>query len=92
MDTRVGQLTSPQADDLLADSLRLRQRITPCSELAAVALPLALRTERTVCDCLYLALAVRLKAVMVSSDGRPVNAPPRGLLSRLGVAMRRHSG
>jgi predicted nucleic acid-binding protein len=76
------EVDEQEAEDLLADFQRLPLRITPCSELAAVALPLALRTGRTVYDCLYLALAVRLKAVMVSSDRRLVNALARGPLGK----------
>ena len=76
------EIDEPEAEDLLADFLRLPLRITPCSELAPIALPLALRTGRTVYDSLYLALAVRLKAVMVSSDRRLVNALARGPLGK----------
>ncbi|MFW6159305.1 MAG: type II toxin-antitoxin system VapC family toxin [Planctomycetota bacterium] len=71
------EIDEQEADDLLADFLRLPLQITPCSELACVALSLALRTGRTVYDSLYLALAVRLDAVMVSSDRRLVNALAR---------------
>ena len=43
---------------------------------------MALETGRTVYDCLYLALAVRCKGVLVSGDRRLVNALARGPLGK----------
>jgi predicted nucleic acid-binding protein len=40
----------------------------------ALAFDLAAHTKRTVCDCLYLALAVQLGGVMVTADEKLVNA------------------
>ena len=48
--------------------------ITPCGDLVEAALELALRLGRSVYDCLYLALAVKKRLVMVSADKRLVNA------------------
>ena len=41
-----------------------------------------MRTGRTVYDCLYLALAIRTKSVMHSSDKRLVNALASGPLKK----------
>lgn len=69
-----GEIDEAEARALLADCLRLPLRLTPSGDLVEAALELALRTKRTVYDCLYLALAVRTKAVLVSGDKRFVNA------------------
>ena len=39
-----------------------------------------MRTGRTVYDCLYVALAVEIKAVMISGDRRLVNSLANGPL------------
>ena len=69
-----GEINEAEARALVADCLRLPLMLTPSGDLIASALELALRTKRTVYDCLYLALAVRTKAVLVSGDKRFVNA------------------
>jgi predicted nucleic acid-binding protein len=69
-----GEINEAEARALVADCLRLPLVLTPSGDLVASALELALRTKRTVYDCLYLALAVRMKAVLVSGDKRFVNA------------------
>ena len=71
---RRGEITGEEAAQLMADFLRLPLQITPTGELADVALQLALRTGRTVYDCLYLALAIRTHSVLVTADKRFVNA------------------
>ena len=71
---RRGELDAAEAEDLLADVLRLPIAYTPTAALVGAALPLALRTQRSVYDCLYLALAVTHHAVMVTGDLRLVNA------------------
>jgi predicted nucleic acid-binding protein len=68
------EIDEAEARQLLADCLRLPLKISPSSGLVEPALELALRTKRTVYDCLYLALAVKTKAVLVSADKRFVNA------------------
>lgn len=42
--------------------------------LIAPAFTLAAQTQRTVYDCLYLALAIQLGGVMVTADDRLVNS------------------
>ena len=69
-----GEIDPDEAGRLLADLRRLPLQITPCGDLVEAAMELALRTGRTVFDCLYLALAVRTKSIMVSADKRLVNA------------------
>ena len=68
------EIDEAEARALLADCLRLPLRLAPSSDLIEPALQVALRTRRTVYDCLYLTLAVRTKAVLVSGDKRFVNA------------------
>jgi predicted nucleic acid-binding protein len=69
-----GEIDGEEASRLLADLRRLPLEITPCGDLVEAALELALRTGRSVYDCLYLALAVRARSVLVSADQRLVNA------------------
>jgi len=71
---RRGEIDDQEAAALLTDILRLPLRITASGSLVDAALQLALQTERTVYDCLYLALAVQEKAVMVTGDQRLANA------------------
>ena len=47
----------------------------PDSPLLAAAFDLAERTDRTVYDCVYLALAVQLGGRMVTADQRLHNTP-----------------
>jgi predicted nucleic acid-binding protein len=68
------EITEEEAAQLMADFLRLPLQVTPTGELADVALQLAVRTGRTVYDCVYLALAVRTNSVLVTADKRLVNA------------------
>jgi predicted nucleic acid-binding protein len=69
-----GEIDEEEAGRLLGDLLRLPLEITSCGDLAEPALQLALGTGRTVYDCLYLALAVKTKTVLISADRRLVNA------------------
>jgi len=59
---------------LLRDVRGLPLRITPCADLVEAALELALLSGRSVYDCLYLALSVKTRSVLVSADKRLVNA------------------
>ena len=71
---RRGEIDPDEAGRLLADLRSLPLQITPCGDLVEAALELALRTGRSVYDCLYLALAVATRSVLVSADQRLVNA------------------
>ena len=75
-----GEIDAEEALSLLADVLLLPLEITPSQQLVAPALALALRTGRTVYDCLYVALAVQQKSSVVSDDRRLVNALADGPL------------
>jgi len=69
-----GEIEAAEANDLLADVLRLPISYIPAAELIESALELAVAVRRTVYDSLYLALAIRQGAVMVTGDERLVNA------------------
>jgi predicted nucleic acid-binding protein len=79
---RRGEIDGRDAADLLNDVTRLPLRVTPSAQLLAPALALAIVTDRTVYDCLYVALAVVVKSVMVSNDRRLVNALAGGPMKR----------
>lgn len=79
---RRGEIGEEEAGQLLADLLSLPLRTVPSGELVEPALRLALRLSRTVYDCLYLALAVKTKTVLVSGDRRLVNALAGGPLGK----------
>ncbi len=68
------EIDAADAQQLLDDFLILPLRIAPSAELVELALRLAIETNRSVYDCLYLALAMRDKTVMISGDRRLVNA------------------
>ena len=74
------EIDDDEALDILADLLDLPLEITPSDLLLRVALEMAVRTKRTVYDCLYVALAVQRKTVMLSDDQRLVNALAAGPL------------
>ncbi|HBO44126.1 MAG TPA: PIN domain nuclease [Planctomycetaceae bacterium] len=76
-----GEISGSEADDLLSDVMGLPLEITPSDQVLGAALELAMRTGRTVYDCLYVALAIRLNVKMVSGDKRLVNALARGPLA-----------
>jgi predicted nucleic acid-binding protein len=71
---RRGELTRPSADLILAQLPLLPLTRHPEAPLLTVAFDLADRTQRTVYDCLYLALAVQLGGRMATADLRLCNA------------------
>ena len=71
---RKGDITRARADAILADLASAPIARTPDAGLVGPAFDLAVQTGRTVYDCLYLALAVRLNGRMVTADDRLVNA------------------
>lgn len=77
---RRGEIDEEEAAGVLADMLDLPLEIIPSQELVPEALALAMQTDRTVYDCLYVALAVQKKTVMVSGDQRLVNSLAAGPL------------
>jgi hypothetical protein len=79
---RRGELAEEEAIQLLADMLTLPLLVTSSRELTDGPLRAALRTGRTVYDCLYLALSVKLKTVVITADRRLVNALAGGPLEK----------
>ena len=69
-----GEIEETEAVELLADFRHLVLRVTPCGVLSTPALALAVRIHRSVYDCLYLALAIETKSVMVTADQRLIHA------------------
>jgi len=68
------EIDESEAVELIRDMLTLPLSITPGEVLLDAALRLAMRTGRTVYDCLYLALAVDQRTRLVTSDRRLINA------------------
>lgn len=68
------EITAPEAMALLADMQKIPLRITPISALIKPALDLALASQRSVYDCLYLTLALQTQSIMYTADQRLVNA------------------
>jgi len=75
-----GEIDDKDAAEFLGDVMRLPLNITPSEQLVGPALKFAIRTGRTAYDCLYMALAVQTKTVMVTNDRRLVNALASGPL------------
>lgn len=69
-----GDITRADADDIRSALAAVPMTRTPDRDLTTPAFDLAVQTDRTVYDCLYLALAVRLNGRMVTADDRLVNA------------------
>lgn len=79
---RRGEIEPAEADQLLMQFRRLPLLITPSKDIVEPALRLAVQTDRTVYDCLYLALAVSTRCVLVTLDERLVNALARTSLGK----------
>ena len=71
---RRGELSRAEADFIIGQLPLLPVTRHPEAPLLPAAFDLADRTQRTVYDCLYLALAVQLAAPMVTADQRLYNA------------------
>lgn len=71
---RAGQIHEMEAEAVLQSLGALPLSVSPSWPLALSALTIACRTQRTVYDSLYLALAVRERAVMVTADAKFYNA------------------
>ena len=67
---RAGQLKLIEPRALLADALELVDQIEPDRHLQVEALALACHLDHPVFDCLYLALARREAAVLLTADRR----------------------
>jgi len=71
---RSGQILETEAQTVLQSLGALSLSVAPSWPLVLPALAIACQTQRTVYDCLYLALAVRESAVMVTADEKFHNA------------------
>jgi predicted nucleic acid-binding protein len=69
-----GELTRAEIDAILGQLPVLPVTRHPEAPLVAAAFDLAAKTQRTVYDCLYLALAVQLGGRMVTADERLFNS------------------
>lgn len=65
---RFGEMLATEAEAVLESLGALPLTVSPSWPLALSALTIACQTQRTVYDSLYLALAVRESAVMVTAD------------------------
>jgi predicted nucleic acid-binding protein len=71
---RRGEISAGQAGDLLDRFLMLPVELRSAGEVATEALELAIILDRSVYDCLYLALAIMSDTVMLTMDVRLANA------------------
>ena len=71
---RRGELSRADAVDILTKIIALPLVRHPQAPLLPAAFDLADRLQRTVYDCVYLALAIQLGAKMVTADLRLYNA------------------
>ncbi len=74
MKVRRGELSSADAESVFAKIAALSIVRHPDAPLAPAALSLAFQTQRSVYDCIYLALAVQLGTQVVTADERFWNA------------------
>jgi predicted nucleic acid-binding protein len=77
-----GEFALEEAVGLLDSFSRIPLRTVPSIDLARVALEAAVRTGRTVYDSMYVSLAIRSGAAMVTADKRLVNALAGGPYAR----------
>ncbi len=75
-------LPRSEADNILDDLVKIAVTWHPSDSLVPTAFDLADRTNRTVYDCLYLALAVQLDGVMITADEKLANALATTVWSR----------
>ncbi len=78
---RVGQLEGEDAVRMVEQLIRVPIEIVPSSILLPAAMRLAMAHDRTVYDCLYLALAIERDYPLVTGDRRLVNALAGGPLA-----------
>jgi predicted nucleic acid-binding protein len=71
---RRGELTQEEADDIVDQLPGLSVVLHAEAPLIRTAFDLAVQSQRTAYDCLYLALAVQLGGQMVTADQRLHNA------------------
>jgi predicted nucleic acid-binding protein len=69
-----GEISADDAAQIAEQLLNIPFQIHPSDGLLTDALALAMQYNRTVYDCLYLALAISTKSVMITGDKRFANA------------------
>src|SRR3954447_22265395 len=80
---RRGEMSAEESTQFIADLIRLPLDTIPTQTLLAPALELAIATDRTVYDCMYLALAMDRKCRFVTANERFVNALSSTPLAKL---------
>ncbi|HEX3600321.1 MAG TPA: type II toxin-antitoxin system VapC family toxin [Lacipirellulaceae bacterium] len=68
------ELFAADANKVLGDILQMPIQLTASSELIEPALNIAIETNRTVYDSIYLALAIQSASILITADERLVNA------------------
>jgi predicted nucleic acid-binding protein len=71
---RRGDLSPEDAEQLLDDMLQMPIEITCAADVVESALRIAIETDRTVYDCLYLSVAIDRKCRLLTADERFVNS------------------
>jgi len=77
------ELDADAAEAILREMLQMPVAVTPSMDLLPQAFEIATEYDRTVYDSLYLALAVRAEAVMLTADQRLANALADAPLGKL---------
>lgn len=72
--TRRGALSPSEAQRIISDATAFPVEIARSLDLLPEALRIASKTDRTVYDSLYVALAVRERITLITADERLVNA------------------
>lgn len=75
-------ITRIEAETMVRQTLAFPVETHPCEPLLADAMRLALDHDRTVYDSLYLALAIRESATLVTEDAKLVRSLTGGRLAR----------
>jgi len=68
------ELSTADANRILSDILQMPLRLTASSDLVEPALKIAIETNRTVYDSLYVALAIQAASFLITADERLTNA------------------
>jgi predicted nucleic acid-binding protein len=74
------ELTLDEARAVLTALAQVPLTIVPSSELVEAALEVAVAHQRTVYDCVYVALAVARECLLITADDRLVNSLAQGPL------------
>lgn len=86
---RRGEISTAQASELFDRFLMLPVELRSARDVAPEALVVAMTLDRSVYDCMYLALAIAVDGVMLTSDARLVNAlaasPLAGHVRKIGA-------